>query len=75
MDGYTRVTWTHLIATKDTTIGLIKSFIKMAQTQFTATVKVLRSDNALEFSTSHTALEFFATSEILHQTSCVQTPL
>ena len=46
----------------------------MAKTQFQATVKVLRTDNALELSTSHTALDFFAFHGILHQTSCVQTP-
>jgi len=62
------------MVTKDEAIGLIKSFVSMAQTQFSATVKILRSDNALEFSPSHTALEFFAANGILHQTSCVQTP-
>ena len=59
---------------KDEAMGLIKSFVKMAQTQFSATVKVLRSDNALELSTSNVALDFFATKGIIHQTSCVQTP-
>jgi len=58
---------------KDAAIGLIKSFVKMAQTQFAGTVKIIRSDNTLEFSASHVALEFFTTSGILHQTSYVQT--
>ena len=62
------------MVTKDQAIGLIKSFVSMVQTQFSATIKVLRSDNALEFSTSHTALEFFAARGILHQTSCLWTP-
>ena len=74
VDDFTRVTWTHLMVTKDEAMGLITSFVRMAKTQFNATVKILRSDNALELSTSHTALEFFATHGILHQTSCVQTP-
>ena len=49
---YTRATWTHLMVTKDEAIGLLKAFVKMAQTQFSATVKVCRTDNALEFSSS-----------------------
>jgi len=60
--------------TKDEAIGLIKSFVQMAQIQFSATVKMLRSKNALELSTSHIALDFFTTHGILHQTSCVQNP-
>ena len=69
VDDYTRATWTHLMVTKVKAMGLIKSFVKMVQTQFSAKIKILRSDNALELSTSHTALEFFATNGILHQTS------
>jgi len=50
----------------------LKLLSKMAQTQFSATVKFFRTDNALELSSSTTALEFFADNGILHQTSCVQ---
>jgi len=73
VDDYTSATWTHLMVTKDEAIGLIKSFVQMAQTQFNATVKVLRSDNALKLSTSYSAFNFFATHGILYQASCVQT--
>ena len=59
VDDFTRATWTHLMGTKEEAIGLIKSFVNMTQTQFSTIIKILRSDNALEFSTSHTALEFF----------------
>ena len=61
------------MTTKDEAIELITSFVQMAKTQFQATIKVLRSDNALELSISHIALDFFASHGILHQTSCVQT--
>ena len=44
------------------------------KTQFDKTVKVIRSDNALELSKSYEILEFFATFGITHQTSCVETP-
>ena len=62
------------MTTKDEAMGLITSFVQMAKTQFNAVIKVLRFDNALELSTSHTALQFFHSYGILHQTSCVQTP-
>jgi len=74
VDDYTRATWTHLMVTKDEAIGLLKAFVRMAHTQFSATVKIIRTNNALELSASHTALDFFASNGILHQTSCVQTP-
>jgi len=74
VDDYTRTTWTHLMVTKNEAIGLIKAFVAMVQTQFTHKVKTIRSDNALEFTKSETALDFFASNGILHQTSCVQTP-
>jgi len=62
------------MVTKDEAFGLIKSFVKMAQTQFSGSAKTIRTDNALELGKSHTALDFFASSGIVHQTSCVQTP-
>jgi len=71
VDDYTRVIWAHLMVTKDEAMGLIKSFLAMAQTQFSATIKILKTDNALELSISHGALDFFALKGILHQTSCV----
>jgi len=46
----------------------------MARTQFNGIVKIIISDNALELGLSNEALDFFATTRIIHQTSCVQTP-
>ena len=74
VDDFTRATWTHLMTTKDEAMGLITAFVQMAKTQYNAIIKVLRSDNALELSTSNIALNFFSSHGILHQTSCVQTP-
>ena len=73
-DDYSRATWTHLMVTKDEVISLLKAFVVMAKTQFDKTVKVIRSDNALELSRSYEILEFFATFGITRQTSCVETP-
>jgi len=74
VDDYTRATWTHLMVTKDEAVSLLRSFVVMTKTQFGATVKTIRSDNALGLSKSYEILEFFASTGILHQTSCVQTP-
>jgi len=74
VDDYTRITWTHLMVTKDEAIPLLISFVKMGHTQFSKAVKIIRSDNALEFSKSGTALEFFTSNGSIHQTSRVQTP-
>ena len=49
VDDFTTATWTHLMGTKDEAIGLIKSFVNMTQTQFSAIIKILRLDNAFEF--------------------------
>jgi len=62
------------MVTKDEAFPLIKSFVSMAKTQFHGNVKTIRSDNAVELGLSNEALQFFAASGILHQTSCTQTP-
>lgn len=45
----------------------------MAHTQYDKVVKVIRSDNALEFA-DYQCLSFFAAQGIIHQTSCVDRP-
>ena len=55
-------------------LAFYMAFVTMVQTQFTHKVKTIRFDNALEFTKSDTALDFFTSNGILHQTSCIQTP-
>jgi len=62
------------MVTKDEAVELLKSFVKMAKTQFSGIVKIIKSDNALELGKSHAALDFFASNGNIHQTSYVQTP-
>jgi len=62
------------MVTKDEAVSLLKAFVVMAKIQFNQTIKVIRSDNALELSKSYEILEFFASTDISHQTSCVETP-
>jgi len=73
IDDYTRATSVHLIAHKSNTFPLLKAFIAFVEKQFGATVKVIRSDNGREFK-EISKLEFYGQKDILHQTSCVDTP-
>ncbi|XP_057988512.1 retrovirus-related Pol polyprotein from transposon RE2 isoform X1 [Hevea brasiliensis] len=70
VDDYSRYTWVFLMKSKSKTRNHLQSFIQMAETQFDAKVKAIRSDNGSEFSMS----DFYAQKEILHQTTCIETP-
>ncbi|XP_019166927.1 PREDICTED: uncharacterized protein LOC109162697 [Ipomoea nil] len=70
VDDYSRYTWIHLLKTKSETRAVIKSFHKYVQTQYSANIKILRSDNGMEFKMA----DFFSENGIVHQTSCVYTP-
>ena len=48
---------------------LIKAFIEMAQTQFNAKVKTVRSDNALELGLNKDVTAYFLSKVIIHQTN------
>jgi len=56
---------------KDEGLELIRFFVKVAQTQFSTIVKILKLNNVSELSTSHATLDFFTTNGILHLTSYV----
>lgn len=49
---------------------LLSRFFKLVETQFSKEVKVFRLDNALELQFT----EFFASTGIIHQFSCVERP-
>jgi transposase InsO family protein len=58
------------MTSKADTRPLLISFFTMIETQFNTKIKVLRSDNGLEFLMS----DFFSSKGVIHQTSCVKTP-
>ena len=60
VDDYSRTTWTHLLATKSNALPLIRAFVEMVFTQFSAKVQTIRSDNALELGLSKDAAQFFS---------------
>lgn len=73
VDDHSRVTWVHLLKLKSDAFDAIQNFVRMASTQFGKQVKIIRSDNALEFDDSK-CRPFFEQLGIIHQTSCADTP-
>ena len=70
VDDYSRSTWVYLMTSKADIRPLLVSFLTMIETQFKTKIKVLRSDNGLEF----LMFDFFSAKGVIHQTSCVKTP-
>ncbi|KAJ0049052.1 hypothetical protein Pint_16420 [Pistacia integerrima] len=73
VDDFTRVTWIFLMQHKHETVIHLKTFIALVHTQFSASLKIVRSDNGSEFFNSQCA-ELFTSLGIIHQSSCVATP-
>ena len=70
VDDATRSTWVYLMKAKSDVKHLLISFYNMVYTQFNTGIKVIRSDNAFEFS----LLDFYSAHGIVHQKSCAYTP-
>jgi hypothetical protein len=70
VDDHTKCTWIYLIKHKSDTRDLLVNFINMAENQFDSKVKMIHSDNGLEFKLE----SFYAHKSIIHQTSCINTP-
>ena len=73
VNNYTQMTWIFLLRYKSEVVTSISAIISLIKTQFSATVKAVRSDNGLKFLNSqcHT---LFSSLGIIHQTTCVHTP-
>lgn len=70
VDDCTRFTWIYLMKNKAETRVHLVNFVAYIKTQFSKTIKIIRSDNGPEFN----MINFFNTEGIVHQTSCVETP-
>ncbi|KAL2933741.1 Retrovirus-related Pol polyprotein from transposon TNT 1-94, partial [Bienertia sinuspersici] len=73
VDDYSREVWVQLLKTKSEAFKAIKKFMNFIKNQFNATIKSVRSDNALEF-VEGKCKELFDEMGIEHQTSCVDRP-
>lgn len=73
IDDFSRVTWVYLLKSKSEVFESFKDFHMLVTTQFSAHIKILRSDNGTEYM-SHTMTNYLISHGILHQTSCVGTP-
>lgn len=60
--------------TKSNTFTMPKYFLAMVERQFEKKVKIIRSDNALEFGSSLETSGFLSSQGIIHQTTCVYIP-
>lgn len=73
IDDCTRMTWLYLLKNKDEVFKVFQSFHAMIQTQFSAKLRVLRSDNGGEF-INQRFRTYFEQHGLIHETSCPQTP-
>lgn len=73
VDDYSRTTWVYLIQHKSDYLKTLEVFYNYAKTQFNASIKTVRSDNALEFNDAG-CKAFFQSHGIVHQTSCAYRP-
>ena len=68
IDDCTRMTWLYLLKHKDDVFSVFQSFHIMIQTQFSAKIQILRSDNGGEY-VKKNFQDYFATYGLLHETS------
>ena len=69
---YTRATWTYILKSRKEVLSRIQHFLIEIITQYETIVKVLRTDNALEF-TQKAIEELCLAHDIVHQTTCPYT--
>lgn len=70
VDDCSRFTWIFLVKHISEASTVIMKFFAMVKTQFAASIKCLRSDNAQELALT----DFLASQGTLHQFSCVERP-
>jgi len=70
VDDYSRYIWVFPLKQKSEVVKILEDFVVCIQTQFGTGIKVIRSDNGIEFFMTN----FFSNKGIIHQTSCVNTP-
>ncbi|XP_020258205.1 uncharacterized protein LOC109834580 [Asparagus officinalis] len=72
VDDFSRMTWLYLLKERSEVSHVIELFYNEIKTQFSTSVRILRTDNALEYMKSDVS-KFCALNGIIHQTSCSHT--
>ena len=72
-DDYSRTTWLYIMKNRSKLFSHIRAFCAEIHTQFHVYVQNLRSDNVKQCM-SEQFKSFMLQNDILHQTSCVDTP-
>ncbi|KAL3366031.1 hypothetical protein AABB24_010928 [Solanum stoloniferum] len=72
VDVHSKMIWTFMMKLKSDDVVLLKSFIKMTIVQFDMHIKMIRTNNGVEFF-SKECTNFLLQSEIGHQSSCPHT--
>ncbi|GJT36161.1 putative ribonuclease H-like domain-containing protein [Tanacetum coccineum] len=72
-DDCTRFSWVFFLATKDETSGILQHFIRQIENQLNQMVKIIRSDNGIEFK-NRDMLEFCGNKGIKQEYSNARTP-
>ena len=72
VDDYSRMTWLFLMKERSELPRIFSKFYNEIFAQFNKHIKILRSDNALEY-TQPVVDSFCADRGIIHQTSCPRT--
>ncbi|KAL4019197.1 hypothetical protein IC575_022842 [Cucumis melo] len=72
IDDYSRFTWIYFLRNRSSLYQIYVDFANMIQTQFSSKIKILRTDNAMEYKDSR-FLSFLAQQGTLIQRSCPHT--
>jgi transposase InsO family protein len=73
VDDCTRMTWLYVMKHKHDVFNIFQMFHTLIQTQFSAKIRILRSDNGGEY-VNQEFNRYFQTHGIVHETTCPQTP-
>ena len=67
------MTWLYVMKHKHDVFNIFQMFHTLIQTQFSAKIRILRSDNGGEY-VNQEFHHYFKTHGIVHETTCPQTP-
>ena len=73
VNDYSRTTWLYLMKNRSELFSHFRAFCAEIKTEFHTYVQNMRSDNAKEYMYKQFQ-SFMLQNDILHQTSCVDTP-